>query len=127
MQMETLDDFLETIDKETHREKLKNVIQTILENYPELTMEIKWNQPMLLYKNNGTFILGFSKAKPHFAIAPEKYTLDTFADDIKAAGYQMTKMFLKIKWTDEVNYDLLYRIIDFNIKDKKDSSSFWRR
>ncbi|WP_340296994.1 iron chaperone [Staphylococcus coagulans] len=125
--METLDDFLETIDKETHRAKLKNVIQTILENYPELTMEIKWNQPMLLYKNNGTFILGFSKAKPHFAIAPEKYTLDTFADDIKAAGYQMTKMFLKIKWTDEVNYDLLYRIIDFNIKDKKDSSSFWRR
>lgn len=127
MQMETLDDFLETIDIEAHREKLKNVIQTILENYPELTMEIKWNQPMLLYKDNGSFILGFSKAKPHFAIAPEKYTLDTFADDIKAAGYQMTKMFLKIKWTDEVNYDLLYRIIDFNIKDKKDSSSFWRR
>ncbi|MBA8771994.1 iron chaperone [Staphylococcus coagulans] len=125
--METLDDFLETIDKEAHREKLKNVLQTILENYPDLTMEIKWNQPMLLYKDNGSFILGFSKAKPHFAISPEKYTLDTFADDIKAAGYQMTKMFLKIKWTDEVNYDLLYRIIDFNIKDKKDSSSFWRR
>ncbi|MBT2831438.1 iron chaperone [Staphylococcus coagulans] len=125
--METLDDFLETIDKEAHREKLKNVLQTILENYPELTMEIKWNQPMLLYKDNGSFILGFSKAKPHFAISPEKYTLDTFADDIKDAGYQMTKMFLKIKWTDEVNYDLLYRIIDFNIKDKKDSSSFWRR
>ncbi len=125
--METLDDFLETIDKEAHREKLKNVLQTILENYPDLTMEIKWNQPMLLYKDNGSFILGFSKAKPHFAISPEKYTLDTFADDIKAAGYQMTKMLLKIKWTDEVNYDLLYRIIDFNIKDKKDSSSFWRR
>ncbi len=125
--METLDDFLETIDKEAHREKLKNVLQTILENYPELTMEIKWNQPMLLYKDNGSFILGFSKAKPHFAISPEKYTLDTFADDIKDAGYQMTKMFLKIKWTDEVNYDLLCRIIDFNIKDKKDSSSFWRR
>ncbi|MBA8759876.1 iron chaperone [Staphylococcus coagulans] len=125
--METLDDFLETIDKEAHREKLKNVLQTILENYPELTMEIKWNQPMLLYKDNGSFILGFSKAKPHFAISPEKYTLDTFADDIKAAGYQMTKMLMKIKWTDEVNYDLLYRIIDFNIKGKKDSTSFWRR
>ena len=107
MQMETLDDFLETIDKEAHREKLKKVLQTILENYPELTMEIKWNQPMLLYKDNGSFILGFSKAKPHFAISPEKYTLDTFADDIKAAGYQMTKMFMKIKWTDEVNYDLI--------------------
>ncbi len=125
--METLDDFLETIDKEAHREKLKKVLQTILENYPELTMEIKWNQPMLLYKDNGSFILGFSKAKPHFAISPEKYTLDTFADDIKAAGYQMTKMFMKIKWTEEVNYDLIYRIIDFNIKDKKDSTSFWRR
>lgn len=82
---------------------------------------------MLLYKENGTFILGFSKAKPHFAVAPEKHTLDTFAKEIEKTGYQMTKMFMKIKWTDEVNYTLLYDIIDFNIHDKKDSRFFWRQ
>ncbi|WP_155260659.1 iron chaperone [Staphylococcus delphini] len=118
---------METIDKPEHREKLATVIQTILDRYPELTLEIKWNQPMLLYKENGTFILGFSKAKPHFAVAPEKHTLDTFAKEIEKAGYQMTKMFMKIKWTDEVNYTLLYDIIDFNIHDKKDSRFFWRQ
>lgn len=125
--METLEEFLETIEKQEHRDKLATVIDTILNQYPELTMEIKWNQPMLLYKENGTFILGFSKAKPHFAVAPEKYTLDTFAKDIEKAGYQMTKMFMKIKWTDEVNYKLLYDMIDFNIHDKNDSRFFWRQ
>lgn len=125
--METLEEFLETIEQPAHRDKLKTVIETLLESYPELTMEIKWNQPMLLYKDNGTFILGFSKAKPHFAVAPEKYTLDTFAEDIRQAGYQMTKMFMKIKWTDEVNYSLLHDIIDFNINDKKESRFFWRQ
>lgn len=124
--METFEDFLETIEKPEHREKFKNVIEKLLADYPELTLEIKWNQPMLLLKENGTFILGFSKAKPHFAVAPEKYTRDYFDEDIKKAGYQTTKMFMKIKWTEEVNYDLLHRMIDKNIEDKKDTTKFWR-
>ncbi len=81
----------------------------------------------VIVQKNGTFILGFSKAKLHFAVAPEKHTLDTFAKEIEKTGYQMTKMFMKIKWTDEVNYTLLYDIIDFNIHDKKDSRFFWRQ
>ncbi|QLK86906.1 iron chaperone [Staphylococcus sp. 17KM0847] len=124
--METFDDFLETIDQPDHREKLKTVIDHILIDYPELTLEIKWNQPMLLLKENGTFILAFSKAKPHFAIAPEKYTRDYFDADIQKTGYQATKMFIKIKWTETVDYDLIYKMIDKNIKDKKDYTKFWR-
>ncbi|HCA7402025.1 TPA: iron chaperone, partial [Staphylococcus pseudintermedius] len=42
--MNILDEFLQTIDKPEHREKLATVIQTILDRYPELTLEIKWNQ-----------------------------------------------------------------------------------
>lgn len=33
---------------------------------------------------------------------------------------------MKIKWTEEVNYDLLHRMIDKNIEDKKDTTKFWR-
>ncbi|WP_419790875.1 hypothetical protein RCF73_11830 [Staphylococcus chromogenes] len=48
--METFEDFLETIEKPEYREKFKNVIEKLLADYPELTLEIKWNQPMLLLK-----------------------------------------------------------------------------
>ncbi|UWF56752.1 DUF1801 domain-containing protein [Staphylococcus hyicus] len=124
--MKTFEAFLETIEKPEHREKLQSVIDQLLTDYPQLTLEIKWNQPMLLLKDNGTFILGFSKAKPHFAVAPEKYTRDYFEEEIKKAGYQTTKMFMKIKWTDEVNFDLLHKMIDKNIEDKQHSTKFWR-
>ncbi|MCE5154147.1 iron chaperone [Staphylococcus hyicus] len=124
--MKTFEAFLETVEKPEHREKLKSVIDQLLTDYPQLTLEIKWNQPMLLLKDNGTFILGFSKAKPHFAVAPEKYTRDYFEEEIKKAGYQTTKMFMKIKWTDEVNFDLIHKMIDKNIEDKQHSTKFWR-
>lgn len=124
--MKTFEAFLETIEKPEHREKLQSVIDQLLTDYPQLTLEIKWNQPMLLLKDNGTFILGFSKAKPHFAVAPEKYTRDYFEEEIKKAGYQTTKMFMKIKWTDEVNFDLIHKMIDKNIEDKQHSTKFWR-
>lgn len=124
--MKTFEAFLETVEKPEHREKLKSVIDQLLTDYPQLTLEIKWNQPMLLLKDNGTFILGFSKAKPHFAVAPEKYTRDYFEEEIKKAGYQTTKMFMKIKWTDELNFDLIHKMIDKNIEDKQHSTKFWR-
>lgn len=124
--MKTFEAFLETVEKPEHREKLKSVIDQLLTDYPQLTLEIKWNQPMLLLKDNGTFILGFSKAKPHFAVAPEKYTRDYFEEEIKKAGYQTTKMFMKIKWTEEVNFDLIHKMIDKNIEDKQHSTKFWR-
>ncbi|WP_341776072.1 iron chaperone [Staphylococcus hyicus] len=124
--MKTFEAFLETIEKPEHREKLQSVIDQLLTDYPQLTLEIKWNQPMLLLKDNGTFILGFSKAKPHFAVAPEKYTRDYFEEEIKKAGYQTTKMFMKIKWTDDVNFDLIHKMIDKNIEDKQHSTKFWR-
>ncbi|MCO4358629.1 DUF1801 domain-containing protein [Staphylococcus agnetis] len=124
--MKTFEAFLETIEKPAHREKLKNVVEQLLNEYPELTLEIKWNQPMLLLKDNGTFILGLSKAKPHFAIAPEIETRNYFDDAIKQADYDATKMIIKIKWTDDVNFDLIRKMIDKNIADKQHTTKFWR-
>ena len=37
----------------------------------------------------GTFIIGFSAAKAHISIAPETVTMETFAKDIKEAGYEV--------------------------------------
>ncbi|MDW7667358.1 MAG: DUF1801 domain-containing protein [Bacillota bacterium] len=116
--------FLNNIDDLEKRGKLENILLFISENFPQLNKEIKWNQPM--FTHHGTYIIGFSTAKKHIAISPESVTLDKFQEDIKKAGYTSSKMIFRIKWTDKVDYDLLEKIIVFNIEDKKDYNKFWR-
>ncbi len=116
--------FLNKIDDLEKREKLEKILLFISENFPQLNKEIKWNQPM--FTHHGTYIIGFSTAKNHIAISPESVTLDKFQEDIKKAGYSSSKMIFRINWTDEVDYDLLEKMIAFNIEDKKDMSKFWR-
>jgi hypothetical protein len=41
-------------------------------------------------------------------------------------GYSHTKELFRIKWTDKVDFDLLSKVVVFNIEDKKDMTNFWR-
>ncbi len=100
------------------------LLSYISNKFPQLKEEIKWSQPM--FTDHGTFIIGFSVAKNHIAIAPEAIALNKFEDDVANAGYERTKELFKIKWTDEINYNLLEKIIKYNIVDKKDHKKFWR-
>ncbi|GGB08667.1 iron chaperone [Macrococcus hajekii] len=109
----------------TQRERLLEIFEWIHLNYAELEPVMKWNQPM--YQHHGTFIIGFSVAKKHMAIAPEKETLLQFKDKIQAAGYSQTAMLFRIKWDEPVHYELLQELIDYNIQDKKDCQTFWRK
>lgn len=122
--MKTLNDFLETIPNLTHREKLNDIIEWILKTFPSLKCEIKWNQPMLI--DHGTFILAFSASKNHFSVAPEYVGIQTFSQAIKDAGYDHSMMLFRIKWNQEVNYQLLGDIIRYNMKEKANMTSFWR-
>jgi len=36
-------------------------------------------------------------------------------------------MLMRLPWNKPVNYDLLKKIIAFNIEDKKDVTTYWRR
>lgn len=72
--MKIFDEFLKTISNSDNRKKLKNVLSWVNKNYPFLVTELKWNQPMFI--DHGTFIIGFSVAKDHFSIAPEKKQCD---------------------------------------------------
>ncbi|HLR07715.1 MAG TPA: DUF1801 domain-containing protein [Bacillota bacterium] len=92
--------------------------------FPSLVPEIKWNQPM--FTDHDTFIIAFSIAKHHVAVAPEKAGIDHFSDEILQAGYEHTKQLIRIPWSDSVNFTLLEKIIVFNIEDKADCSTFWR-
>ena len=123
--METLTDYLSIIPDEAQKLRMEEVFDWIQVNYPMLTSEIKWNQPMFI--DHGTFIIGFSMAKHHMAFTPEDVGITQFKDMIDAAGYAHTKGIVKVKWTEEVDYKLIKTMIDFNIADKKSCTTFFRK
>ena len=122
--METFNDFLQTIDDPEQRAKLGDVFIWVRKTFPQLEERIAWNQPM--FTDHGTFIIAFSVAKAHFAVAPEAVPLEVFNERIQEAGYTQTKQLFRIKWNQDVDYDLLRDIIAFNIEDKAGHTSFWR-
>ncbi|MFP7255853.1 iron chaperone [Terribacillus goriensis] len=123
--MHVFAEYLAKIDNPQHRERTEEVLKWVAEKYPNMEQKIAWNQPM--FTDHGTFIIGFSIAKQHLAVAPEKAGIDHFSDDIIQAGYDHTKQLVRIKWDAPVNYSLLERMIEFNITDKADCTTFWRK
>lgn len=122
--MDNLEQFLGSIAFTKNREKLAKVIGWVQETFPELDLEFKWNQPMFIH--HGTYIIAFSVAKAHFSFSPEEAGIKVFREEAKAIGYQTTKMLIKVKWIDQVDFDFIEKVIKFNIEDKKDCDTFWR-
>jgi uncharacterized protein len=123
--MDVFKDYLDSIGNDAYRKKMYDLLLWVFETFETLEGKIAWNQPM--FTDHGTFIIGFSVSKNHFAIAPELKTLQHFSKDIIQAGYDHTKMLMRIKWDQEINHDLLKKIITFNIIEKKECKTFWRK
>lgn len=123
--IEAFTEYLSGIDEPQERERVEEIFKWILEKFPKLQPELKWNQPM--FTDHGTYIIGFSTAKHHLSVSPEEFGMGHFADDIAQAGYSATKGLFRIKWNEPVNYELLEKIIEFNILDKADCNTFWRK
>lgn len=106
------------------KDKIVSIFEFIEEKFPELVLEIKWNEPMFLFNNS--FIIAFSVWKNHVSIAPEKYAIDIYQEKLLSFNYEVTSNLFKIKKDQEVNFDLLFEIINFKIKDKSNSKTFWK-
>lgn len=125
IKIEAFAKYLEGIDEPQQRERVEEIFGWITGKFPNLLPELKWNQPM--FTDHGTYIIGFSTAKHHLSVSPEEFGMEHFADDIAEAGYSATKGLFRIKWNEAVNYELLEKMIEFNIIDKADCSTFWRK
>lgn len=123
--MEILDKYLAGIDNPDHHDRTKEVLAWVAHKFPNLEPQIKWNTPM--FTNHDTFIIGFSTSKHHLSVSPEPAGITQFADDIAQAGYSATKGLFRIPWNVQVNYELLEKIIEFNIQDKAEYTGFWRK
>lgn len=123
--MDVFAEYLAKIDNPEHQARMEDVFAWVMKKFPNLVPIIAWNQPM--FTDHDTFIIGFSVAKQHIAVAPERAGINYFSDDIVQAGYDHTKELMRIKWDRPVEYTLLEKMIEFNIMDKADCSTFWRK
>ncbi|WP_087974687.1 iron chaperone [Oceanobacillus rekensis] len=123
--MEVFTEFLAKIDNPVHQERTEEVLTWVANKFPNLVPEIKWNQPM--FTDHGTYIIGFSVAKHHLSVAPERVGINHFIDEIEKTGYSHTKELVRMKWDSPVDYALLEKMIEFNIWDKAECSTFWRK
>ncbi len=123
--MTTFDEYLETITDENQAARFNEIFAWISATFPNLERRIAWNQPM--FTDHGTFIIGFSASKNHISVSNEKAGLDEFSQQIREAGYTHGKMLWRIANDQEVDYPLLERMITFNIEEKRDCSTFWRK
>lgn len=123
--MEVFAAYLENIEHPAQKARVIEILSWVKETFPELSERFAWNQPM--FTDHGTFIIGFSMAKGHLAVSPEQAGIAHFLEELQAAGYTPTSMIFRIRWDQAVDYDLLKRIIAFNIADKAQCETFWRR
>lgn len=123
--VEIFEKYLAKIENDGNRARMREVLQWIADRFPDMKAKIAWNQPM--FTDHGTFIIGFSASKHHFSVAPEPRGIEEFTEEFRRLGYSYGSNIFRIKWDEPVNYPLLERIIEFNRRDKKDCSTFWRK
>ncbi|RED59384.1 iron chaperone [Cohnella lupini] len=123
--MEEFAEYLSRIDNPQNRARTEEVLSWVSGKFPSLIPKMAWNQPM--YTDHGTFIIGFSVSKHHLAVAPERAGMIHFADEIALSGYDHSKELIRIRWDSPVDYSLLEKMIEFNVWDKAECSTFWRK
>ena len=121
--MSDLTDYVDALP-DHQRQRLTEVFAWLAERYPQLAGSIRWGQPM--FTDHGTLIVAFSPAKAHLAVALEDAAMAHFAAAIAAKGYSCGKRFVRLPWSEPFDYDLVGDIIEFNLVDKADVTTFWR-
>ena len=124
MAIKTLDEFLANIPDDDNRERMVDVVVWVGFTYPELELRIVWNQPM--FTHHGTYIIGFSAASKHMAMAPERATMIRFEPVMRERGTDFGKMFARQPWDKPFDYELLDAFIQHQLAEKQDVTSFWR-
>lgn len=124
MAISTLDEYLATIPNDDNRARMVDVLVWVGLTYPELELRIAWYQPMFIH--HGTYIIGFSAASKHMAMAPERATMIRFEPVMRERGTDFGKMFARQPWNKPFDYELLDAFIQHELAEKQDITSFWR-
>ncbi|HOA15619.1 MAG TPA: iron chaperone [Bacillota bacterium] len=123
--MDAFRQYLEGIEDDKHRAVTREVLEWVGKRFPRLVPRVAWNQPM--FTDHGTFIIGFSVAKEHLSVSPERAGIIRFEEEIKKAGHECSKMLFRFRFDKPIDYPLLEKVIEFNISEKAGQTAFWRK
>ena len=124
MAITTLDEYLATIPNDDNRARMVEVLNWVAKHYPELELRIAWNQPT--FTHHGTYIIAFSAASKHMAMAPEFATMIRFEPVMRERSTDFDIIFARQPWSKPFDYELLDAFIQDQLTDKRDVTSFWR-
>ena len=124
MAISTLDEYLKTIPNDDNRARMVEVLDWVSHNFPELELRIAWNQPM--FTHHGTYIIGFSAASTHMAMAPERAAVIHFKSVMRERETNFGTMLARQPWDKPFDYELLDTFIQHQLAEKQDVTSFWR-
>jgi uncharacterized protein YdhG (YjbR/CyaY superfamily) len=119
-----LEQYRASLPTPAHQTHMQALMDWMAQQYPQLTLEFKWNTPM--YTHEGTFILGVSWAQKHIAIAPERPTMRAFQKRIEALGYTQTQELFRVRLDQSIEWSLLSDIVNTNLAEKAGFTRFWR-
>jgi len=104
---ETPTQYFKSIDQ-TQAKTIKKMMKAISDNYPDLELEIAWNQPML--RKGTMYVFGASVSKNHISIAPwSTEVLDKFRP--KLTEYRVTKKMITVPSDWDVDIKLLQAMV----------------
>ena len=124
MAISTLDEYLATSPNDDNRARMVDVLVWVGLTYPELELRIAWNQPM--FTHHGTYVIGFSAASKHMAMAPERATMIRFEPVMRERGTDFGTMLARQPWNKPFDYELLDAFIQHQLEEKQEVTSFWR-
>lgn len=120
----SLENWMNKIKQKDIKKNIEELIQNIRSKFPELTLTIKWNQLIFMFKK--TFILGIGYSKEFINIAPEQEVVEKFKEEVMKLNYFLTKNLIKIPINQKINWIFITKIIKNNIKEKYNYQTFWR-
>jgi len=121
--IKTLDKYLETIPNDDNRARMVDVLVWAGLTYPELELRIAWNQPM--FTHHETYIIVFSAASKHMAMAPERATMIRFEPVMRERGTDFGTLLARQPWNEPFDYELLDACIQHQLAEKQDIMPFW--
>ncbi len=122
-EMEKMNLYFQKIENPEFRRVFINLYDELAQVDPSLVKIYAWNQPMIKY--NETFIMALSAAKNHLSIGLDARALELFSEQLSDNDFELMKKGAKIKYTAEINFDLLKEIVLYTITIKQDAKGFW--
>ena len=79
-----------------------------------------------MFTHHGTYVIGFSAASKHMAMAPERATMIRFESVVREHGTDFGTMLARQPWTKPFDYELLDVLIQNQLTEKQGITSFRR-